>query len=282
MTFSIVARDEVTGDLGIAVASKFPSVGSLVPWIDLEGGAIATQAFANLEYGRTGIKLLTAGASASQTLEILLGADELKETRQVGIVDTQGNAASFTGSECYEYAGSRIGKGYCCQGNILVDENTLEAMVTTFEITNGDLAEKLLSALEAGNKAGGDARGQQSAHLLVKRRNGGYGGGSDIYIDVRVDDHPEAVKELRRVFELYSLTLLEREDPDDITPLSADLLFKINQKLLTINEIAEIPSSEDAQMKNFTKWLHKNNFENKERSDGSVWNSILDNFFKTE
>jgi uncharacterized Ntn-hydrolase superfamily protein len=275
MTFSIVARDKETGDLGIAVQSKFPAVGSLVPWINTESGAVATQAMANLEYGRTGIKLLKAGATAQQVLNILLENDPESEHRQVGIVDLQGNAISFTGSECYDWAGGKSGDGIACQGNILVSKETVEAMYNIYQETKGDLAEKLMCALEAGQKAGGDSRGQQSAHLLVHRKNGGYGGGSDVYIDVRVDDHPNATAELRRVFEMYSMILLEREDPKNITELTSEVFARISTKLIELKYLDDDTQDKDIIGNAFTRWIHTENFENKIRDDGFVWNSVL-------
>ena len=275
MTFSIVARDKDTGDFGIAVQSKFPSVGSLVPWINIKAGAIATQAMANLEYGRTGLKLLEAGAKSQQVLDILLENDPESEHRQVGIVDLQGNAISFTGSQCYDWAGGKSGDGIACQGNILVSKETVDAMYDTYHSTQGDLAEKLMCALEAGQKAGGDSRGQQSAHLLVHRKNGGYGGGSDVYIDVRVDDHPNATFELRRVFEMYSLILLEREDPKNITELTTEVYAKISIKLIELKYLDNDTKDTKIIEKVFTRWIHTENFENKIREDGFVWNSVL-------
>lgn len=276
MTFSIVARDSVSGDIGIAVASKFPAVGSVVPWISLDG-AVATQALANLEYGRTGLRLLNAGASAQQVLNILLENDEGSENRQIGIVDKWGNSMSFTGDECYPWAGGISGESYAIQGNILVGEQVVSSMESVYLRTPGDLAEKLLSALEAGDAAGGDKRGKQSAHLIVFRKNGGYGGGSDVYVDVRVDDHPEAVSELRRVFEVYSLCLLEREDPIDVSILNDELYYKIGEKLSNSLHI-KLDSIEEIQAA-FHQWMHTENFENKIRDDGKVWNSILNYLF---
>ncbi len=279
MTFSIVAIDLETNEIGIAVQSKFPAVGAVVPWLDIKAGAIATQAWANLEYGRTGLKLLKAGADANQALRILLEKDDMKEHRQVGIVDLKGNAVSFTGSECYPWAGGVTADGVVVQGNILAGEEVVSKMLDAFLSTGKDLAEKLMRALEAGQKAGGDKRGQQSAAIKVLKENAGYGGGSDVYIDVRVDDHPNATAELRRVFELYSLTLLEREDPKDITKLTDELYYKIGRKLHEIGFVKSPLNSVDEIKPAFIQWLHTENFENKERDDGYVWNSILDYLF---
>jgi len=197
-TFSIVAFDPKTGDLGVAVASRVLAVGAVVPYAQAGVGAIATQAFANTTYGPKGLALLRKGLTPEQVLKRLLAEDKDREHRQVGIVDAKGRAA-FTGKKCLPWAGHLVGKGYAVQGNILAGEQVVKAMAQAFENTKGELAERLMAALEAGESAGGDARGKQSAALLVVRKGGGYGGFDDRYIDLRVDDHPEPVKELRRL-----------------------------------------------------------------------------------
>lgn len=280
MTFSIVARDPENGDLGIAVQSKFISVGAVVPWLDIDGGAIATQAMANLEYGRTGIKLLNASMTSEQVLKALIDMDSERAHRQVGIVDKNGTAVTYTGKSCYDWAGGVTGNGVACQGNILVSEDTVNAMLNTYQNTIGDLAERIMCALEAGQKAGGDSRGQQSAHLIVYRKNGGYGGGSDVYVDVRVDDHPNATFELRRVFEIYSMTLLEREDPKETTELTPEVYIELGKKLKDLGYLTDDDYSERNVKPAFTKWIHTENFENKERKDNFVWNSVLNYFRK--
>ncbi len=201
-TFSIVAFDSKTGDLGVAVASKFLAVGSVVPYAQAGVGAIATQSFANTTYGPKGLALLKKGMTPQQVLKQLLAADKDREHRQVGIVDAKGRAAAFTGKKCLPWAGHIVGRGYAVQGNILAGEQVVRAMAQAFEKAEGELAERLLAALEAGEAAGGDARGKQSAALLVVRKGGGYGGFDDRYIDLRVDDHPEPVKELRRLLSI--------------------------------------------------------------------------------
>jgi uncharacterized Ntn-hydrolase superfamily protein len=279
MTFSIVARDPETGDLGIAVQSKFPAVGSLVPWIKVNAGAIATQALANLNYGNTGLRLLKSGMTAKQTLRVLLENDVDFEHRQVGIVDFNGNTIAHTGKNCYSWAGHLTGDQVTCQGNILI-EGTVDAMLDTYLKTKGDLPAKLLASLKAGQNAGGDSRGQQSASLVVYRENGGYGGGSDVWIDVRVDDHPQPIAELSRVFDLYSLTLLEREDPTAITKLTGDILRKIATALVK-KEYLSSDSYNEKDVKNaLLRWIHTENFENKIRTDGFIWNSVLDYLIK--
>ena len=275
MTFSIIARDKETNEFGIAVQSKFISVGSVVPWIDLQAGAIATQALANLEYGRKGLKFLSTGLTANQVLKIFLDIDPKHDYRQVGIVDLQGNAITYTGKKCFNWAGGIAGDGVAVQGNILVSEETVNAMMDTYLKTKGDLSEKLLSALEAGQRAGGDRRGQQSGNLLIHKKNAGYGGGSDVYVDVRVDDHPRATNELRRVFEIYSMTLLERENPKDVTELTPEIYKEIGTKLKELGYLDSDEFLEKDVKPAFNNWLHTENFENKERKDNLVWNSVL-------
>jgi len=194
-----VAFDPKTGDLGVAVASKFLAVGSVVPYAKAGVGAIATQSFANTTFGPKGLELLRKGLTPSQVLKQLLASDRDRELRQVGIVDAKGRAAAFTGKKCLPWAGHIVGKGFAVQGNILAGEQVVNAMAKAFQETQGELAERLMAALEAGEQAGGDARGKQSAAILVVRKGAGYGGFDDRYIDLRVDDHPEPVKELRRI-----------------------------------------------------------------------------------
>lgn len=232
MTYSIVARDLERGELGIAVQSKFLSVGAVVPWAKAGVGAIATQALANTSYGAQGLNYLAAGRSAQETLEQLLAGDEGRADRQVGIIGMTGQPVSFTGERCFHWAGGLTGEHYACQGNILVSGDTVEAMARTFEETGGLLCDRLLAALAAGQAAGGDGRGQQSAALLVVKEGAGYGGYTDRFIDLRVDDHPTPIDELKRILELHKLYLF-RPDPADILTIDASLAQEL-QKLLTI------------------------------------------------
>lgn len=202
-TFSIVGYDAETGQLGIAVQSKFFAVGAVVPWAEAGVGAIATQSWANTTYGPNGLKLLKSGLSAEQTLERLIADDPGHATRQVGIVDAKGNVANYTGDECNEWAGAVSGEHYTAQGNILAGEDVVKAMGKAFEETEGELADKLMAALFAGQDKGGDTRGQQSAALLVVQAGRGYGGFNDRYIDLRIDDAEEPIKELQRLLELH-------------------------------------------------------------------------------
>ena len=198
-TFSIVGYDPETGDLGVAVASKFFAVGSVVPWARAGIGAVATQSYANTSFGPRGLRLLADGFTPDETLSQLLESDEGRETRQVAIVDAKGDAVNYTGSECLPWAGGIVGEGYAVQGNILVGEGVVRAMASAYETTEDELAWRLMAALEAGDEAGGDARGKQSAALLVVREKGDVFGYGDRYVDVRSDDDAEPVRELRRL-----------------------------------------------------------------------------------
>lgn len=219
-TFSIVAYDPGRKEWGVAVQSKFLAVGAVVPWGRAGAGAVATQSYANLLYGPEGLDMMAAGKSAQQSIDALTRDDENKALRQVGMVDVKGNAAAFTGEDCYDWAGHVVGEGYTCQGNILIP-GTAEAMAEQYEASRkggGELADWLVEALAAGQAAGGDSRGRQSAAVLVVRESGGYGGNNDRYLDLRVDDHPEPIKELGRVLKIHHLYFGE-VDEDDLVPL---------------------------------------------------------------
>lgn len=202
-TFSIVGYDPETKEWGIAVQSKFVAVGAVCPWAKAGVGAIATQSYANTSFGPQGLKLLAEGNSSQEVMEILLASDPGREKRQVGIVDSKGNAATFTGTECHDWAGGVTGEHYAAQGNILVSEETVQALADTFVSSAGSLAERLLAALAAGQAAGGDSRGKQSAALLVVQEGAGYGGFNDVKIDLRVDDHQKPITELTRVYGIH-------------------------------------------------------------------------------
>jgi uncharacterized Ntn-hydrolase superfamily protein len=205
-TYSIVACDLQTAEWGVAVQSKFLAVGAGVPTAEPHVGAIATQALANMRYGPDGLALLRQGLSAEEVVVRLTEADEGRADRQLGVVDAQGRAATYTGEGCLDWAGGIVGDGYAAQGNILVSEETVTALGRAFEETAGrSLAERLLEALAAAQAAGGDRRGQQSAALLVVRKDGGYMGTTDAVADLRVDDHPTPIDELRRIHAMHDL-----------------------------------------------------------------------------
>jgi uncharacterized Ntn-hydrolase superfamily protein len=207
MTYSIVALDRATGDLAVAVQSKFLAVGAVVPWARAGVGAIATQAFANAAYGPDGLALLEGGASAGTALDRLVTPDPLRDQRQAGIVDARGDAVTHTGAECFAWAGGRTGSGFAAQGNILAGPSVVDALADTFAGGGRPFPELLVACLAAADAAGGDRRGRESAALLVVREAGGYGGGNDRWIDLRVDDHVDPIGELARLLDLQRLYL---------------------------------------------------------------------------
>ncbi len=201
-TFSIAAYDPKNGDLGVAVQSKYFSVGPVVPWAEAGVGAIATQAWANPSYGPEGLKLLKEGFSPEEVVDRLTAADGGRERRQLGVVDAMGDSSAYTGPGCIPWAGSRTGLNYSCQGNILAGEDVVRSMAEALEGTEGELADRLVAALEAGQEAGGDIRGMQSAALLVVRKGRGRAGYGDNYVDLRVEDHRAPIRELRRLLDM--------------------------------------------------------------------------------
>ncbi len=229
-TFSIVAFDPDTGDLGVAVQSKFLAVGAVVPYARAKVGAVATQSYANLLYGPEGLALLEAGLSPEEAIRRLTEKDPDARLRQVGIVDARGRAAAYTGDGCFPWAGHRVGPNVAVQGNILMGPETVDAMYETFVGARGDLAERLVAALAAGQEAGGDRRGQQSAALLVVREGGSYGGFTDRYIDLRVDDHPRPIEELARLLKLWRV-YFQPPRPEDVLPLTEELTREIQHHL---------------------------------------------------
>ncbi len=198
-TFSMVAMDPDKKEWGVVVASKVLAVGAVVPFAKADVGAIATQSYVNVTYGPRGLDLLAKGKSAAETLKILTDSDDRREDRQAAIIDAKGDVAVFSGNKCYPWYGSKTGKFYSCQGNLLAGKEVVEAMADVFEKSKGPLVWRLALALEAGEKAGGDKRGKQSASILVVRDKAGYGGGHDRFVDLRVDDHAEPVAELLRI-----------------------------------------------------------------------------------
>jgi len=204
-TFSIVGSDPDTGELGVAVQSKIVAVGAVVPWARAGIGAVATQSFANVNYGQKGLELLKKGKSPKEVIESLTEADPAKAYRQVGVLDSNGNAANFTGKKCMKWAGGMSGKHFTIQGNILANEDVISEMAKSFIQSDGKapLAQRLINALQAGQLAGGDKRGRQSASLLVVKENWGYGGNNDRFRDLRVDEHETPIKELQRVYDKH-------------------------------------------------------------------------------
>lgn len=260
-TYSIVAWDSVTGDLGVAVQSKFPNVGGIVPWALAGVGAVATQSLANTAYGERGLELMAMGASAEEALRIVMRTDTMLGDRQVGMVDARGGAASFTGERTFDWAGGRVGcggapragavetaqpgmceivggkgaviagHGFAVQANIMVSDRTVLNMARTFQSSRGGLADRLVAALRAGQAGGGDKRGMQSAALLVVRKQGGYLGANDRFVDLRVYDAAEPIAELERLLALHRLHFFPSE-PADLVALSPEIIRQLEPILL--------------------------------------------------
>ncbi len=279
-TFSIVARDPEQDAVGVAVQSKFVSVGSVVPFVSADAGAIATQSFANVAYGPDGLGLLRGGKSADEVVMELTGADPDFESRQLGVVEApiaarrrtkshnvagqEDSIAAFTGADCFDYADDIGGDHYSVQGNILENRDTLEAMAETFEETDGGLPERLIAALHAGNEAGGDKRGEQSAALYIAKPGGGYDGRNDRWVDVRVDDHEAPIDELERVFKIYDVTLLERETPEETHELTGEVAEQVGETLAGMGFFEGTPSTDfgDDERAALEDFRGMNNFEN--------------------
>ncbi len=268
-TYSIVACDLEAREWGIAVQSKFLAVGAAVPVAEPEVGAIATQAWANLAYRPDGLALLREGYAADDVVRTLIGADEGREHRQLGVVDAHGRAATYTGSECLEWAGGTTGPAYAAQGNILVSAATVEALASTFEGSAGrPLAERLLACLAAAEAAGGDRRGRQSAALLVVRKDGGYGGTSDVAIDLRVDDHPEPIEELARIHGLHEL-LFGKTPDDKWLDVDGELASELGARLAALGYDGELAEA-------LAAWAGTENLEERVRGADRIDPVVLD------
>ncbi|MDQ6780423.1 MAG: DUF1028 domain-containing protein [Candidatus Eremiobacteraeota bacterium] len=269
-TFSIVACDPQAKELGVAVQSKFLSVGAAVPWVMGGVGAIATQAWANTTYGPRGLRLLREGCEPDEVVAKLTADDDHAAQRQIGIVDASGRAATFTGDQCMEWAGGLAQPTFAVQGNILASKGVVSAMADAFLSTRGCLADRLLAALSAGQQAGGDRRGQQSAALYVAKPGGGYGGFNDRYIDLRVDDHARPIEELVRILELHKLYFFKAE-PHDLIPLDDERRAEIRALLQAAGSLpAEGAIDEQATFKALVEFMHRENLEDRVRDDGMV------------
>jgi uncharacterized Ntn-hydrolase superfamily protein len=277
MTFSIVARDLQKAELGIAVQSKFLGVGAVVPWAKAGVGAIATQSWANTSYGPQGLDLLEKGLSASEVLAELTSNDENRTKRQVGIIGMKGVPATYTGEECFPWAGGYVGEHFTCQGNILVGEDTVRAMARTFEETSGLLCDRLIAALAAGQEAGGDSRGQQSAALLVVKDKGGYEGFNDRFIDLRVDDHPQPINELQRILQLHKLYLFPT-DPADILVIDHKLAVELQERLMKSGDYqGNISGTYDENTRDaFRKFSGRENLEERWFEDARIDRIVLE------
>ncbi|HVM68901.1 MAG TPA: DUF1028 domain-containing protein [Gaiellaceae bacterium] len=262
-TYSLVACDLEAGQWGVAVQSKFLAVGSVVPWAEPHVGAVATQAYANPRYGPDGLALLRQGLAADEVVRRLTEADDGRDERQLGVVDADGRAATFTGSGCLDWAGGRTGACYAAQGNILVSAETVDALAETFTGTAGSLAERLLASLAAAQAAGGDSRGQQSASLLVVERDGGYAGLSDSVVDLRVDDHPRPIEELARLYGLHQ-ELFGRTADSEWLPLEAELAAEVRERLARLGH------------ESLEAWAGVANLEERVRGDERIDPVVLD------
>jgi uncharacterized Ntn-hydrolase superfamily protein len=269
-TYSIVACDLEAREWGVAVQSKFLAVGAGVPAAEPEVGAVATQAWANMRYGPDGLALLRERYSAEEVVATLVGADEGRDHRQLGVVDGQGRAATFTGSECLDWAGGTTGPGFAAQGNILVSAETVDALARAFEGSPGQrLAERLLACLRAAQAAGGDRRGQQSAALLVVRKDGGYGGTSDSVVDLRVDDHPRPIDELERLYALHDLLFGETPE-NDWLEVDGALGAEIRERLDALGY------GEDDLGAALSRWAGSENLEERVRGADRIDPVVLD------
>lgn len=275
-TFSIAAVDLSTGEMGVAVASKFLAVGSVVPWAKAGVGAVATQAWANLSYGPNGLDLLEQGLPAEEVVHRLVDADDNRDHRQLGVVDRHGNAAAWTGNACFKWAGHRSGNGYTCQGNILTSESVVAAIAESYEHSSGPFPERMLAALEAGLRQGGDSRGQQSAAIYVVKEKGSYGGYLDRYIDLRVDDHPTPIGELKKLLEMHRL-YFGTTDHSNLTRAAGNVAKEVQETLRTLGyyhgEVHGVfdPATREA----FRKFCSIENFEERWRDDEFVDREIL-------
>jgi uncharacterized Ntn-hydrolase superfamily protein len=303
-TYSIVAWDSTTGDLGVVVQSKFPNVGGIVPWARAGVGAVATQSLSNTAYGERGLELLASGSTAEEALRAVMKTDTMLPARQVGIVDARGNAASFSGERTFDWSGGRVGApggkgniaggkgqvlvghGFSAQANIMVSDQTVKNLAETFERTKGNLADRLVAALKAGQAGGGDKRGMQSAALLVVRKNGGYLGNNDRFIDIRVYDAPDPIAELERLLTLHKLHFFPSE-PQDLIPITPDIVAKLepillsepaNQKEKWLTRKQGTANQQFLEaLKNFMYW---ENYDVRVRMDGKIDKVVLDDILK--
>ncbi len=282
-TFSIVACDIKEQAWGIAVASKFPAVGAVVPWARSKAGAVATQSFANTSFGPRGLEMLANGTSAAETLSNLLAHDHEREQRQVGLVDAKGHSATFTGKSCVDWAGGVTGTGYAIQGNILTGAEVINSMEHAFLDTKGGLPERLFAALEAGNRAGGDRRGKQSAALYVAKPKAGYGGHNDRWMDYRVDDHLNPVPRLGELLELHHL-YFDKSPKSERVKLEGKMVKELQKIMKDLGYYTPTNGEyDDATRQSFEAFIGNENFEARADAragwiDGPVLEYVLKKF----
>jgi uncharacterized Ntn-hydrolase superfamily protein len=273
VTFSIVARDATTGDLGVAIQSKFLAIGATSSFASANAGAVATQALTNVSYGARALDLLSTGSTAARALNALLQSDDLRHRRQAAVVDVRGGVAAHTGDGCTGYANHLVGHQFSCQGNMLASPDVLRRMAEVMSrSTSAPLPELMVKALAAGQQAGGDARGQQSASLLVVRPAGGYGAHSDRLVDLRVDDHPTPILELQRLLILHRL-YFDRPDEATLLPLGA-LTGEIAGCLSRLGH-APASTGEDAVWEALDRWAGRENLEERMSVRGRVDPTLL-------
>ena len=274
-TFSIVAANPETGEVGVAVQSKFLAVGSVVPWAKANIGAVATQSWANTTFGPEGLALLEKGLSPAEVIDKLVADDPGRSLRQVAVINSDGEASVFTGHECYDWAGHKIGKHHSCQGNILISEKTVSDMSRVFEESEGPLAERMLKAISAAQHAGGDSRGKQSAAVYVLQEGAGYGGYNDVKVDLRVDDHPEPIEELQRLYELHKMYAAPSEEK---LAIEGDVLETVVEQLVKADLLATVDhSSYDAEVKEALKtFVLRENFDDHWSDKALIDETVLD------
>lgn len=302
-TYSIVAYDSATGDLGVAVQSKFPNVGGIVPWARAGVGAVATQSLGNTDYGEKGLELMAMGASAPEALRILMRRDSRVQQRQVGMVDARGNAASWTGDSTFDWAGGRtmapggdaiaagkgqviVGRGFAAQANIMVSDRTVQNMAETFQRATGSLADRLMAALAAGQAGGGDKRGMESAALLVVRANAGYLNLNDRYIDIRVYDDTNPIRELQRLYTLHQLYFFQSR-PEDLIEITPDVVRQLEPILLRepVGQAEKwLAAPQGAANRTFLQalenFMYWENYDVRVRNDGKIDKVALDDILK--
>ncbi|HWZ29324.1 MAG TPA: DUF1028 domain-containing protein [Gemmatimonadales bacterium] len=298
-TYSIVAYDSATGDLGIAVESKFPNVGGIVPWARAGVGAVASQSLGNTHFGNEGLDLIAQGATAPEAMRIVMRSDSRTTQRQVGMVDAMGNAASWTGDSCFDWAGGRtlapdgtiilggkgqmiVGHGFAAQANIMVSDQTVKNLADAFRAAKGSLADRLMAALVAGQAGGGDKRGMESAALLVVRKNGGYLGNNDRYIDIRVYDDTNPIRELQRLYRLHQLYFFTSK-PEDLITITPDIVKQLEPILLRepVNQKEKwLSAPQGAANQTFLEalanFMYWENYDVRVRMDGKIDRVALD------
>src|SRR5881409_2553961 len=293
-TYSIVAYDSASGDLGVAVQSKFPNVGGIVPWAKAGVGAVATQSLGNTDYGERGLELMALGATAPEAMRVVMRSDPRPAQRQVGMVDARGNAASWTGDSCFDWAGGTaggpmvggkgqviVGRTYAAQANIMVSDQSVKNMAAAFERATGSLADRLLAALVAGQAGGGDKRGMESAALLVVRKNAGYLGGNDRYIDIRVYDDTNPIRELERLYGLHKLYFFTSR-AEDLIPITPDIVKQLEPILLRepLNQKDKwLDASQGVANRRFLEalanFMYWENYDVRVRMDGKIDRVVL-------